>query len=211
MMKRPAEIAFITHHSAFIIRLAPLLPTSSSDMGRWWLLLALLFAVPSCSHETPAAAKDAPPPFDARRFVAQVAQTTLADAQLGAMAAKKGRLPETKQSGEAMQRDSKTVHDALVELASRRKLDVPPGVEEKKAALGENLAILPGQVFDRGWALAMVQDCNALLKSFDEAAQSGDADLQRFVSLHRPLVQTRQKDTSALLTRLGGSPFGYPP
>lgn len=167
-------------------------------------LLLFVCLLAACSRsKTPAA-----PPFEASRFITQNLRTSLSNADLGAMAAKRGRLPETRQFGDAMHRDETTMLVALNALARQRNIPAPPVIDQKKAALKENLQILPGQVFDRTYALAMVQDLGDCIKAFDGAlAARSDADVQEFVRRYRPIVVARQQDANALLQRLGGSPF----
>jgi len=166
-------------------------------------LLVVMLLLCSCTRaKTPAA-----PPFDARRFITLSLLTSKADADLGALAAKKGRLPETRQFGDAMHRDQSAMASSLAELARRRNIGMPAGLEEKKVALKDNLTILPGQVFDRGYALAMVQDLDNAIASFNAASSATDRDVQQFAQQYRATLIARKKDADALLSRLGGSPF----
>jgi predicted outer membrane protein len=146
-------------------------------------------------------------PFNSTHFITHALMTSMSNADLGALAARRGRLPETRQFGEAMRRDQSEMLSNLAALARRRKINMPLGIEEKKVALKDNLQTLPGQVFDRGYALAMVQDLGASIATFDAAVAAHEPDVQQFAQRYRPILVARHRDASALLNRLGGSPF----
>ena len=140
-------------------------------------------------------------------FISTALMTTAADADMAVMATRQARLPETRELGAAMYRTSAAMRADLTRIAQRRGLPPPKGVDEKKAALKENLSILPGQIFDRAYALAMVQDLNAMLRSFDAAAGLNDAELRDFIAKYRDTVREQQRAANRLLDRLGGSPW----
>jgi predicted outer membrane protein len=172
-------------------------------------LLVLCTALAAACARQEAAANT--PSFDGKRFLTLSLQTTLSDADLGSIAAKRGRLAETRQLGALMQREQTELHRALVAAAQRKSVTPPDAPEEKKRALKDNLLILPGQVFDRGYSLAMMQDLNALIDSFNAAAASGDADIAPIAKQYLPKLTAERKEASKVLDRVGGSPFGYPP
>jgi predicted outer membrane protein len=147
------------------------------------------------------------PPFDSARFISHSLIASMSNADLGALAAKRGRLPETRQFGDAMHREQSEMLTSLTALAQQRKIGVPQQTEEKRVALKDNLQVLPGQVFDRGYALAMVQDLDSAIATFDTASTANDRDVQQFAQRYRPVLVAREREASALLNRLGGSPF----
>ncbi|HWW61580.1 MAG TPA: DUF4142 domain-containing protein, partial [Thermoanaerobaculia bacterium] len=100
------------------------------------LVIAMLL-LGACGRKSTTAAEA---PFNGRAFLTQTLLTSLADTHLGGMAAKKGRLAETRELGAAMQSEQQQLHDAAAAIAKRRGIDVPQGIEQKKAALTENLA-----------------------------------------------------------------------
>jgi predicted outer membrane protein len=177
-------------------------------MRRIAVLFLCTAVLGGCAREN---ARSQGPPFDVKKFLTLSLQTTMADADLGGLAAKKGRLAETRQLGAMMQREQEELRRALQAAAQRKGVPPPQAVEEKKRALKDNLLILPGQVFDRGYSLAMVQDLNALIESFRAAAASGDTDLVPLARQYLPRLAAQQKEATRVLDRLGGSPFGYPP
>lgn len=164
---------------------------------------ALLLA--AC-HRTAADA----PPFDANAFVATAANIAYSDVDLGDFAARRGRLPQTKQLGAAVAAEQRALLAQLAPIAQRRGIQMPNVLEDRRAALHQNLSILPGQVFDRSWALALVQDYDALSTGLGAAAKSDD-DLRAFSARVQPAVAARRQAVAALLNRLGGSPFNVAP
>jgi predicted outer membrane protein len=167
--------------------------------------IALLAA--ACSRGE--AAKD--PPFDAKAFIATTASLALSDVDVGNLAVRKARLPETKQLAAALGNEQRALLAALALVAQHRGVAMPAVLEDRRAALHQNLSILTGQVFDRAWALAMVQDYDALLRALGDAAHSGDDDLRAFASREQPTIAARRKAAGDLLNRLGGSPFNVAP
>jgi predicted outer membrane protein len=165
------------------------------------VLLTVLAA--ACSRSGARAAET----FDAQRFVITTTQSTIANADLGILAARRGRRPETRQLGSILHRQQLDLQHALAAIAQRKHLGVPNVMEPRKVALRENLEILPGEVFDRGYALAMVQDLDAMSASLQRAARSGDRDLASFASQNLPRIREERELAASLLKSLGGSPF----
>jgi hypothetical protein len=87
---------------------------------------------------------------------------------------------------------------------------MPRVLEDRRAALHQNLSILSGNTYDRAWALALVQDYDALLGGLGAASRSDD-DLRAFTARVRPTIEARRKALGALLAQLGGSPFNVAP
>lgn len=170
------------------------------------LLLIALLLLGACERRSTSAAEA---PFNGRAFLTQTLLTTLADAHLGSMAAKKGQLAETRELGAAMRREQQQLHEAAASIARRRGIDVPRGIEQKKAALTDNLAVLAEQSFDRGYALAMVQDLRVMSASLDRAARSNDRELAEFAKRWQPIVDDRVDRAERVMKKVGGSPFGF--
>lgn len=86
-------------------------------------------------------------------------------------------------------------------------MPLPKAMEERKLALRDNLSILPGRIFDQGYALAMMQDTRAMLQAFDAASRSNDPDVRNIVTKYQQQIQDGQRDSGRLLDRLGGPPW----
>jgi predicted outer membrane protein len=166
----------------------------------------LLIVAAACSR----ASRDAAP-FNPATTVTPVLQTLTSDQQLAALAAKRGRNIETRQLAAAFERNVQAIRGELSAIAQRRKLPAAPPLQEKQTALRENLEILPGRVFDQGYALAMVQDMTSLSATFEQLDDSDDAELKQFAGKHRPTIAQQLAESKKLLDLLGGSPFGFTP
>jgi len=133
----------------------------------------------------------------------------MSDADLGTIAVRRGYAPETRALAQQMARDNTALHSELVMLARQRGIAPPAAVDERRRALKENLLTLPGQVFDRGFTLAVAQDSAFMLRGFDRT--SSDPALQQLAARYRPLIAQQGKTSTGILDRIGGSPFGYAP
>jgi len=173
------------------------------------VIVACVIAITiACHRSTPAQRAQ---PFDRNTFITTTLQSLLGNNDIGALAAHRGRLPETRQLGATLHREQKQLFAALSEIAQRKRIVIPQSTDEKKIALEENLVTLPGQVFDRAYALAMLQDLNGAIGNFNAAASCGDRDIEAFAKQNLPLLVAEQRSAAALLNRAGGSPFGFVP
>jgi len=163
-------------------------------------LLSLVLLLAACYRA-------AGPPFDANAFLATTANLAISDVDVGTLAARRAQLPETRQLGAAVAGEQRALLAAMAPLAQRRRVAMPAVLEERRVALRQNLSMLAPDMFDRAFALAMVQDYDALLGILGDAAHSGDDDLRAFAKGARPTVAARRRAAAALLSRLGGSPF----
>ena len=108
-----------------------------------------------------------------------------------------------------MQREQQAFQKDLAAVAARMGVEVPTGLAEKKVALHDNLAILPGQVFDRGYTLAMIQDLRGISSQMQRAANAGNPQLAELSKRYLPILAEEQKAAHAVLQRVGGSPFAF--
>ena len=166
-------------------------------------LLVVSAIATGCSRSRGAAER----PFDAAVFLAAVQRASTSQDGLAILAARRGRLPETRQLGGIIHRENGELQRALVLIAQKKHVALPDSIETKKAALAQNLEILPGQVFDRGYALAEVQDLAALRPQFIRASRSEDADCAAFAQQYLPRIDEQRALAAQLLKQLGGSPF----
>lgn len=171
--------------------------------------LAIAFLFTACSRFGGGSAQPAAG-FNSQAALTFAIQDAMSDESLGQMASRKARLPETRQFGESVQREAAALRSDLAVLAQQRKLPLPAAPAEKHVALRENLDILQGQVFDRGYSLAMVQDLTATISAFDGAA-AHDRELGELGARHKAALTEQLKAASATLDHAGGSPFGFVP
>jgi putative membrane protein len=132
-------------------------------------------------------------------------------AELGTLAAKRGATPETRAFGQRLVREQSLLYADLTRIATQEGLPIPVAMEERRKALSENLVTLPGRVFDRGFALAVAQDTGLMLRGFDQSRSSGDAQLKQLADRHQPVIEQERTLSNEILSRNGGSPFGFSP
>jgi|GEM_PF-1701602 len=170
------------------------------------LLIAALVTV-ACSRQQ---AKPAPPDpaVVTRNFLTWALQTSMSDADLGAIASRRAHESQTRVLAQQMARDNAALHSELVLIAQQHGIAAPAQLEERRRALKENLLILPGQVFDRGFTLAVAQDSAFMLRGFDT---SSDPAIKQLAARYRPLITQQDKTSRQILDSIGGSPFGYAP
>jgi predicted outer membrane protein len=176
-------------------------------MSSWVMRIVVLLLISALAAGCSRDHARADVPFDAKRFVLATNQSTIAGIDLGLMAARRGRRPETRQLGSILHRQEGELRSALLALAQQKQIQVTGVPEPRKVALRENLEMLPGEVFDRGYALAMVQDLDALSASFQQASRSNDRELTTFARQNLPHIREQRARASQLLKQLGGSPF----
>ncbi|MEA2237088.1 MAG: hypothetical protein QOC81_1812 [Thermoanaerobaculia bacterium] len=171
------------------------------------VLLALLALTCACHKSAPAA----PNQFSEQRFIIWALHTSMSYADLGAVAARRGYGAETRALGQRMAQEQASLHADLARVAQQNGVAVPAQAEERRLALKENLLTLPGQVFDRGFTLAVAQDSALMLRGFNQSGSTNNAALRDVASRYRSLIEQDQKTSNEILARIGGSPFGYSP
>lgn len=166
-----------------------------------FVLLTLLFTT-ACREKRQAA----PPPFDPDRFVVEAIQIASSNADLGRFAAQRARTTQARQLGTELATGQQALRESLLQVARKRGIAVPAQLQERQLALRDNLSIMPGMVFDRGYSLAMTQELDRLARRFESAAATKDAD---FVPLASQVAALRSEKARAqsVLDSVGGSPF----
>ena len=162
------------------------------------LLCVVLLASCHRSERSPAATTP-------QSFIVSAYLAAAGDADVCALAARQGRLPETRTLGAATSRTLTEMRNDLAAAAQRKHIALPAGLPEKKLALRDNLSQLPGRIFDQGYALAMVQDTRAMLQLFN--ARIDDPDVHNIVNKYRAQLEAEQRDANRLMNQLGGPPW----
>jgi len=176
------------------------------SMRRVGTILLLLLA--GCREHTAATA----PALDPNAVIASLIRSTASDADLAALASKRGKTPETKTVAAVITRQSMIVNREWSALGQRRRLPLSPPPEEKRIALKENLLILRPDLFDRAYALAMFQETDDLLRTLDAAGKAGDPEVRQLALRHRPMIVEEQAVAKKLLDQTGGAPWpGFAP
>jgi putative membrane protein len=112
-----------------------------------------------------------------RDFVNDVAIASMAEIELGKMAAQRGTSPEVKRFGEMMVADHTKASEKLSAVATQHNISVPTQLDDKHRDLRDKLSKLQGAEFDREYANAMVQgheDVVDKLESRIDSAKLGE-------------------------------------
>jgi predicted outer membrane protein len=175
-------------------------------MTKWIAMAALMVMTAACSSEKKTTTAK---PFDANRFVLEALQITRSNSELGGVAAKRAWAPITRQLGATMRADQERLHREFAALAAKRGIVAPEPLMQRHLALRENLAQLPGQVFDRGYTLAMVQELQKLQRDAERAKKLNDGELSQLAASVQPRLAALEKQAQTVLDRNGGSPFEF--
>jgi predicted outer membrane protein len=177
-------------------------------MRRLGTILVPLLLLAGCRDHHPATAG----PVDPNAVIVSMIRSTSSDADLAALASKRAKSPETRAAAAEIGRRSMSVSSEWSALGQRRKLPVPPPQEEKRIALKENLLLLRPDLFDRAYALAMVQETGDVLRAIDAAGKGGDAEVRQLALRQRPMIAEEQGIAKKLLDQTGGAPWpGFAP
>jgi putative membrane protein len=112
-----------------------------------------------------------------RDWVNDVAVASMAEVELGKMAADRALSADVKKFGQMMVTDHTKANEELKQAVSRFNIAPPPGMDDKHRDLYEKLSKLQGNEFDREYMSAMVdghEDVNDKLESRVDSKTLGD-------------------------------------
>ncbi|MFO7325480.1 MAG: DUF4142 domain-containing protein [Pseudomonadota bacterium] len=134
----------------------------------------------------------------AEEFVTKASEAGIAEAQLGALAARKGASAEVRAYGERMVADHGHANRELEALAKSKGLEVArePGLEFKQAV--EELDRKSGADFDAAFTRRMVADHAEAVALFTSASRLADKELAGFASRTLPTLQDHHQKAQHL-------------
>ena len=112
-----------------------------------------------------------------RDWVNDVAVASMAEVELGKLAAERGLGADVKKYAQMMVTDHTKANDELKQVAGRFNIAPPPGMDDKHRDLYEKLSKLQGNDFDKQYMEAMVdghEDVNDKLESRVDGKTLGD-------------------------------------
>jgi putative membrane protein len=125
-----------------------------------------------------------------KKFAEKAYVGSMAEIELGQLAAQKGNAEDVKQFGEKMVTDHTTLNDQLKPIAEQLGVTLPTELPRKEQALKNKLQSQSGEQFDQTYIKAMVKDHNKDLHAFRREAQKGhDPQLKDFASNGATVVQ----------------------
>ena len=123
-----------------------------------------------------AAAADQAQPKDsssAHHFLSEAAQGSLAEVNLGQMAADKSENEAVKEFGRRMVRDHGKANEEVKDLATTARVPLPTEMSAEAKALQQRLSNLSGAEFDRAYMEEMVKDHKKDIAAFEKQAEHG--------------------------------------
>ena len=127
--------------------------------------------------------------FDTQ-FMAQAAQTNMAEIALSQLALRRATSNEVKQYAQRMIRDHSQANARLAQLARQKRVTLPTQLDAKHQAIMAQLQQLSGERFDQEYMMAMENDHALATALFQNGArQAQDRDVKAFASTTLPKVQ----------------------
>lgn len=161
---------------------------------------------PSARSETREQAKGGLPRSD-EKFVMDAAKGSMAEVELGKMAAEKGTSDLVKQFGQRMVDDHGKASAELKDLAEKKNVKLPAELDPKHRQLRDRLAKLSGAEFDRAYADEMVRDHKKDVSEFKrEAGRAKDADLKAWAGKTVPTLEDHLKQAQQMQAQVKGAP-----
>ena len=127
--------------------------------------------------------------FDTQ-FMAQAAQSNMAEIALSQLALRRATSNEVKQYAQRMIRDHSQANARLAQLARQKRVTLPTQLDAKHQAIRAQLEQLSGERFDQEYMMAMENDHAQATALFQNGArQAQDRDVKAFASTTLPKVQ----------------------
>ncbi len=124
------------------------------------------------------------------QFVMNAAKGSMAEVELGKMAAEKGTSDEVKKFGRRMADDHGKASEELRTLAQNKHITLPTDLDPKDKALRDRLSKLSGPAFDRAYMQAMVSDHVKDVSEFSRTSRTAkDQDVKSWAAKTLPTLQ----------------------
>jgi putative membrane protein len=141
-------------------------------------------------------------------FVADAAQTNIAEVDAGHMAVQKGTSPAVKQLGETLITDHTRAENQLRQIAQQQGLQLPSTPSQEQQAMANRLSqAKPGRAgFDTAFAKDMVEGHQKAISKFQQEAQTtNDPALRSYAQTTLPVLQ-KHLQMSEAASRGGETP-----
>lgn len=150
-------------------------------------------AAPTDETNSPTASPtDAPATLtvEEQKFVAQVAQNSMAEVELGQLATRQATSNAVKQFGQRMSQNHLEMNRQMAQLVAAKDATMPQDMGERNQAVVQRLSTLSGTEFDRAYMNQMVDAHRRDLELLQQKAQQGqDADLKQLAASQVPILQ----------------------
>ncbi|MFN2452621.1 MAG: DUF4142 domain-containing protein [Pyrinomonadaceae bacterium] len=137
-------------------------------------------------------------------FMNDAAPGSMAEVELGKLAAKQGASKDVKQFGQHMVEDHTKAGKELMSLAEQKKVMLPPDVLPKHKEAMEKLSKLSGADFDREYVKEMVAAHEKDVAAFEGVAMNGtDKDVQGFAAKTLPTLKEHLRMIREINEKMG--------
>ena len=147
---------------------------------------APLFAGAQTAPTAPAAAE--------KTFVIDTANVSMAEVELGKLAAEKATTEPVKQFAQRMVTDHSKANDELKSLAQTKNITLPAEVDAAHKAVKARLEKLSGDAFDRAYMEEMVAGHRKAVNAVRTESKSGkDAEIKAWAAKTLPTLEEHLK------------------
>ncbi len=137
-------------------------------------------------------------------FMNDAAPGSVAEVELGKMAAGKSQNAEVKAFGQKMVEDHTKAGDELKQIAAQKKVMLPTDVMPAHKQLMEKLSKLSGADFDKEYVKAMVEDHEKDVAAFENVSKTAaDADVKAFATKTLPTLKMHLEMIKAMAEKMG--------
>ncbi len=124
------------------------------------------------------------------KFATMVAQTDLAEIQVGNLALQKGGSDQVKKIGQKLVDDHTKTSDAMKQIASSKGMTLPTEPDAKHKALATKLEGESGDQFDKDFLAANSADHHKVVAAFQKESTNGtDPEIKSFATQFLPAIQ----------------------
>jgi len=127
-------------------------------------------------------------------WVMKIAKASMAEVELGKLAAEKASSDEVKKFGQRMADDHSKANDELKTLAQSKNITLPSEIGPEEKALRDRLMKLSGPAFDQAYMKAMVSDHVKDVNEFKLESKSGkDPEVKAWAAKTLPTLEEHLK------------------
>ena len=163
---------------------------------------------PPATHPKSAPAAESKTAMNAdRHFVMEAAEGSMAEVELGQLAADKASNAKVKEFGQKMVTDHGKADDELKTLAASKNITLPTALNAKDKATKDRLSKLSGTAFDRAYMADMVRDHQMDSTAFHKEATSGhDPEIKAWASKTVSMVDEHLKMARDIQKQVAAKP-----
>jgi putative membrane protein len=134
-----------------------------------------------------------------QQWVMNAARDSLAEVEIGKLAAEKASSDQVKQFAQKMVDDHNKANEELKSIASSKSIALPTEPDSKHKATVDKLSKLSGEAFDRAFAKDMVSDHKKAVSAFRNESKSGkDPEIKAFAAKTLPTLEGHLKQAEDL-------------